>query len=86
MINLCTKKFDSIEPLAKILVFYFSIMQLDPEERNNLNQIVHCPECNSDITFERSPQQIADLMEEARLRLLTAQMVCIFHSVGFLLF
>ncbi|XP_066475688.1 solute carrier family 9 member C1-like [Tiliqua scincoides] len=48
--------------------------KLDPEETSTLNQIIHCPECNTDITFERSPQQIADLMEEARLRLLTAQM------------
>lgn len=61
-------------------------MQLDREEIVNLNQIIHCPECNTDISFERSPQQIADLMEEARLRLLTAQMVCSFHSVGFVFF
>ncbi|KAJ6664976.1 hypothetical protein lerEdw1_005207 [Lerista edwardsae] len=48
--------------------------KLDREEIVNLNQVIHCPECNTDISFERSPQQIADLMEEARLRLLTAQM------------
>ncbi|XP_061465920.1 sodium/hydrogen exchanger 10-like isoform X3 [Rhineura floridana] len=48
--------------------------KLDSEEVNQLIKTLRCPECSTDITFERSSQQIADIMEEARLRLLTAQM------------
>ncbi|XP_062974469.1 sodium/hydrogen exchanger 10-like [Elgaria multicarinata webbii] len=47
--------------------------KLDSEEVNQLIKTLRCPDCNTDITFERSSQQIADIMEEARLRLLTAQ-------------
>ncbi|XP_053137398.1 sodium/hydrogen exchanger 10-like isoform X2 [Hemicordylus capensis] len=48
--------------------------RLDSEEISNLSKTLKCQECDADTTFERNPQQIADLMEEARLRLLTAQM------------
>ncbi|XP_060625839.2 solute carrier family 9 member C1-like [Anolis sagrei] len=47
--------------------------KLDAEEIRHLSKSLKCPDCDADITFERSPQQIADIMEEARLRLLTAQ-------------
>ncbi|XP_063145340.1 sodium/hydrogen exchanger 10-like [Candoia aspera] len=47
--------------------------RLNSEEVNQLIRTLRCPECSADITFERDPQQIADIMEEARLRLLTAQ-------------
>ncbi|XP_025020563.1 sodium/hydrogen exchanger 10-like [Python bivittatus] len=47
--------------------------RLNSEEVNQLVRTLRCPECSADITFERDPQQIADIMEEARLRLLTAQ-------------
>ncbi|XP_060118389.1 sodium/hydrogen exchanger 10-like [Heteronotia binoei] len=32
-----------------------------------------CPDCDNDLTFDKRPQQIVDIMEEARLRLLNAQ-------------
>ncbi|KAH0621027.1 hypothetical protein JD844_022028 [Phrynosoma platyrhinos] len=47
--------------------------KLESEEMHQLTKTLRCPECATDITFERTPQQIADIMEEARLRLLTAQ-------------
>ncbi|XP_062823620.1 sodium/hydrogen exchanger 10 isoform X9 [Anolis carolinensis] len=47
--------------------------KLDTEEIRQLSKTLKCPDCDADIAFERSPQQIADIMEEARLRLLTAQ-------------
>ncbi|KAJ7344298.1 hypothetical protein JRQ81_000248 [Phrynocephalus forsythii] len=47
--------------------------KLNPEEVQQLLQQFRCPECNADVTFETNAQQIADMMEEARLRLLTAQ-------------
>ncbi|XP_029139597.1 sodium/hydrogen exchanger 11 [Protobothrops mucrosquamatus] len=43
------------------------------KEVNQLIRLLRCPECNADITFERDPEQIAEIFEEARLRLLTAQ-------------
>ncbi|XP_053160291.1 sodium/hydrogen exchanger 10-like [Hemicordylus capensis] len=48
--------------------------QLDSEEVSNLTKTIRCQECNADLTFKRNPQEIDDLMEEARLRVLTAQM------------
>ncbi|KAM6459131.1 solute carrier family 9 member C1-like [Liasis olivaceus] len=56
--------------------------RLNSEEVNQLARTLRCPECNADITFERDPQQIADIMEEARLRLLTAQIVRIFICIN----
>ncbi|XP_060543750.1 sodium/hydrogen exchanger 10-like isoform X3 [Pantherophis guttatus] len=47
--------------------------RLSAEEINQLVRLLRCPECNADITFERDPEQIAEMFEEARLRLLTAQ-------------
>ncbi|KAG8125633.1 hypothetical protein E2320_020787, partial [Naja naja] len=47
--------------------------RLSAEEINQLVRLLRCPECNADITFERDPEQIAEIFEEARLRLLTAQ-------------
>ncbi|XP_053251595.1 sodium/hydrogen exchanger 10-like isoform X2 [Podarcis raffonei] len=47
--------------------------KLDSEEVDQLIKSLRCPECNANVTFEGSSQQIADIMEEARLRLLTAQ-------------
>ncbi|KAL7992065.1 hypothetical protein Chor_016321, partial [Crotalus horridus] len=47
--------------------------RLSAEEVNQLIRLLRCPECNADITFERDPEQIAEIFEEARLRLLTAQ-------------
>ncbi|XP_070591850.1 solute carrier family 9 member C1-like [Erythrolamprus reginae] len=47
--------------------------RLSAEEINQLGRLLRCPECNADITFERDPEQIAEMFEEARLRLLTAQ-------------
>nr|XP_056707951.1 sodium/hydrogen exchanger 10-like [Euleptes europaea] len=38
-----------------------------------LFQTIKCPECDNDVSRERNSQQLADLMEEARLRLLNAQ-------------
>ncbi|XP_062823625.1 sodium/hydrogen exchanger 10 isoform X14 [Anolis carolinensis] len=49
--------------------------KLDTEEIRQLSKTLKCPDCDADIAFERSPQQIADIMEEARLRLLTAQIL-----------
>ncbi|XP_060135516.1 sodium/hydrogen exchanger 10-like, partial [Zootoca vivipara] len=47
--------------------------KLDSEEMDQLIKSIRCPECNANVTFEGSAQQITDIMEEARLRLLTAQ-------------
>lgn len=60
-------------------------MQLDSEEVDQLIKSLRCPECDANVTFEGSSQQIADIMEEARLRLLTAQIVRTFNSIGLLL-
>ncbi|XP_048340517.1 sodium/hydrogen exchanger 10-like [Sphaerodactylus townsendi] len=36
-------------------------------------KVFQCPDCERHVSFQRSPQQHGDLMEEARLRLLNAQ-------------
>ncbi|XP_077177412.1 solute carrier family 9 member C1-like isoform X2 [Paroedura picta] len=47
--------------------------KLSIEEDSQTLGAFKCPDCANDISFDRSPQQIIDIMEEARLRLLNAQ-------------
>ncbi|XP_039393785.1 sodium/hydrogen exchanger 10-like isoform X5 [Mauremys reevesii] len=47
--------------------------KFDMEEASQIVRTLKCPDCNTDISDETTPQQIADILEEARLRLLTAQ-------------
>ncbi|XP_039394479.1 sodium/hydrogen exchanger 10-like isoform X11 [Mauremys reevesii] len=47
--------------------------KFDIEEASQIVRTLKCPDCNTDISDETTPQQIADILEEARLRLLTAQ-------------
>ncbi|TFK00417.1 ras-related and estrogen-regulated growth inhibitor-like [Platysternon megacephalum] len=47
--------------------------KFDIEEVSQIVRTLKCPDCNTEISHETTPQQIADIREEARLRLLTAQ-------------
>ncbi|TFJ96608.1 Sodium/hydrogen exchanger 10 [Platysternon megacephalum] len=47
--------------------------KFDIEEVSQIVRTLKCPDCNTEISYETTPQQIADIREEARLRLLTAQ-------------
>ncbi|KYO41575.1 sodium/hydrogen exchanger 11 [Alligator mississippiensis] len=47
--------------------------KFDTEEVSQVVRRLRCPDCNTDISYDTTPQQIADILEEARLRLLTAQ-------------
>ncbi|XP_067396515.1 solute carrier family 9 member C1-like [Emydura macquarii macquarii] len=47
--------------------------KFDIEEVSQIVKTLKCPDCNKEISYETTPQQIADILEEARLRLLTAQ-------------
>ncbi|XP_025044710.1 solute carrier family 9 member C1 [Pelodiscus sinensis] len=47
--------------------------KFDIEEVSQIVRTLKCPDCNKEISYETTPQQIADILEEARLRLLTAQ-------------
>ncbi|XP_053882108.1 sodium/hydrogen exchanger 10-like [Malaclemys terrapin pileata] len=47
--------------------------KFDIEEVSQNVRTLECPNCNEEISSETTPQQIADIVEEARLRLLRAQ-------------
>ncbi|CAM4584205.1 unnamed protein product [Caretta caretta] len=47
--------------------------KFDIEEVSQIVRTLKCPDCNTEISYETTPQQIADILEEARLRLLTSQ-------------
>ncbi|XP_053882100.1 sodium/hydrogen exchanger 10-like [Malaclemys terrapin pileata] len=47
--------------------------KFDIEEVSQNVRTLKCPDRNAEISSETTPQQIADILEEARLRLLTAQ-------------
>ncbi|XP_019402816.1 PREDICTED: sodium/hydrogen exchanger 10-like [Crocodylus porosus] len=47
--------------------------EFDTEEVSQVGRRLRCPNCNTVISNDTTRQQIADFLEEARLRLLTAQ-------------
>ncbi|KAG6928605.1 solute carrier family 9, subfamily C (Na+-transporting carboxylic acid decarboxylase), member 1, partial [Chelydra serpentina] len=43
--------------------------KFDIEEVSQIVRTLKCPDCNAEISYETTPQQISDILEEARLRL-----------------
>lgn len=49
--------------------------QVSIEEFSPTARMTKCPDCDRDIPYAPSPQELEDMMEEARMRILKAQKV-----------
>lgn len=47
--------------------------QVSIEEFSPTARMTKCPDCDRDIPYAPSPQELEDMMEEARMRILKAQ-------------